>query len=275
MGQAKSRSNNMSGGGGEDRLKTINREVQGEGGNFDEATPWLALESNPEILNAFAYKIGLEDGYEFVDVLAPELIEDHSKVKALVLLFPCTERIYEFRSKEEAHIRQKNLENYLEQSKHMFFLEQISAFGNACGTIATLHVLCNVDAVKGDSAIASFKKKTEKLKPNEIGKVLVNEPSLKASSDVAAESEVAQTACPSRDGPDLDHHFVAFVKDQKDQLWELDGTKIEPILHKQATSKHTFFNDAMQVVRQNFMQLEPALIEFSLCALVEKSGVDE
>ena len=253
----------------EDRLKTINREVYGEKGGFNQSTPWLALESNPEVLNSFAHKVGLENSYEFIDVLSPELIEDHSKVKALVLLFPCTETIYKFRSQEERAIRSGDLEQYLKRSEHIFFLEQISAFGNACGTIATLHVLSNLDAVKPGSAIRNFKEKTKSLKPSEIGKVLVNEPTLKASSDGAAQSDEAQTTCPARNGPDLDHHFAAFLSDNRGQLWELDGTKIGPIFHK-ATSPETFLNDAMNVVRQNFMQLEPELIEFSLCALVQK-----
>ena len=34
----------------------------------------LALESNPEVLNTFACKIGLAPGMEFIDVLAPELL---------------------------------------------------------------------------------------------------------------------------------------------------------------------------------------------------------
>jgi hypothetical protein len=32
------------------------------------ASPWLPLESNPDVLNAFATRVGLPEGWEFVDV---------------------------------------------------------------------------------------------------------------------------------------------------------------------------------------------------------------
>ena len=206
-------------------------------------------------------------------MISPDLIENHSKVVALILLFPCTENIYQFRAEEEKRILKQNedinFKNYFEQSKHLFFLEQISSFGNACGTIATLHVLSNVNVMKPDSSAENFKEKTKHLKPKDKGKALVGEEMLKASSDIAAESLVAQTECPSRDGPELDHHFVGFIYDEEYTIWELDGTKCCPIMHGK-TSQRNFLNDTMNVIRNNFMSLEPDLIEFSLCALVTK-----
>ena len=254
----------------EDRLKTVNRGIKENEKEEDSGTAWLPLESNPDLFNEFAIKIGLKKNvYEFIDVPAPELIEDHSKVEALILLFPCTERIYEFRGNEEKMIKQNDLKKYLEISKHLFFLEQISEFGNACGTIALLHVLSNLNVMNSDSCVTSFKEKTNHLNPHERGKELVKEPSLKVSSDTAAESDAAQTECPSRDGPDLDHHFVSFVYDKDNTIWELDGTKCGPIMHGK-TNQDQFLNDAMNVIRNNFMSLEPDLIEFVLCALVSK-----
>ena len=77
-------------------------------------------------------------------------------------------------------------------------------------------------------------------------------------------------ACPSRDGPDLDHHFVAFVQ-VDGVLWEVDGTKWSPI-HHGATQPASFVRDAFGVVQKNFMKVEPDSIEFSLVALVKKQS---
>ena len=78
----------------EDRLKTVNRELQdNQKKDHQDDTSWLPLESNPDIFNIFATKIGLKEDYEFIDVISPDLIKNHSKVVALILLFPCTEKI--------------------------------------------------------------------------------------------------------------------------------------------------------------------------------------
>ncbi len=258
-----------------DRLKEINDTVRANGqgnGKFNADTPWLALESNPDVLNEFSLSIGMHKSFEFVDVLHPTLLPNPSKVVALVLLFPCTDEIYGYREVEQKLIIDKHgggdINLYLEKTKHLFFLEQIPSFGNACGTIATLHVLCNLDdeSIEEKSAVKNFKDKTLTCDPSTRGKVLSNEPTLKCSSDNSAQSENAQTNCPDRDGPDLDHHFVAFIRDKSNALFELDGTKFGPILHGD-TSEETFVNDAFDVIRQNFMSKNPELIQFSVLAL--------
>ena len=96
--------------------------------------------------------------------------------------------------------------------------------------------------------------------------------SLKSASDETAVSAAAQTACPSRDGPALDHHFAAFVKATVAgslHLVELDGTKPFPVDHG-GTSAETFMRDVGRVVREQFMELDPECIEFSCLALVRK-----
>jgi ubiquitin carboxyl-terminal hydrolase L3 len=263
-----------------DRLKIINKTVRENGDDdkngdgFNEDTPWLALESNPEILNEFSLSIGMSKSYEFIDVLHPSLLPNPSNVFALVLLFPCTDEIYTYREIEQKEIIQKygngKTKTYLEKTKHLFFLEQVASFGNACGTIATLHVLCNLDeGIEEKSAIKHFKDKTLTCNPSTRGKVLSNTKSLKCQSDNSAQSDNAQTNCPDRDGPDLDHHFVAFIRDDDDCLFELDGTKFGPILHGN-TSQETFVQDAFHVIQTNFMNKNPELIQFSVLALVKK-----
>ena len=47
----------------------------------------------------------------------------------------------------------------------------------------------------------------------------------RASSDLCAASERAQTALPEREGPPLDHHFAAFVRSRPWGWWLVMGKK--------------------------------------------------
>ena len=81
----------------------------------------------------------------------------------------------------------------------------------------------------------------------------------------------AQTALPDRHGPDLDHHYCAFVpyttSAGKVHVVELDGTKGGPVDHGPIPASSTFLEGAGSVVQAKFMSIEPGSIEFSLMAL--------
>ena len=88
-----------------DRLKSINDELRGK--DLD-AGPWLPLESNPDVFTSFARKVGLPEPWQFVDIfgLDPEMLGMiPGPVAAVVVLFPCTERIYAARAAEDRALR--------------------------------------------------------------------------------------------------------------------------------------------------------------------------
>ena len=105
---------------------------------------------------------------------------------AVILLFPCTERIYAARAAEEAQLRKRLVDvvdyshshsdsrvakrgvadadivkaeargggcvmgrrrqtGLTEAAQQAFHVEQVASFGNACGTIACIHTLANLD----------------------------------------------------------------------------------------------------------------------------------
>mmetsp|Transcript_46221 Transcript_46221/g.62880 ORF Transcript_46221/g.62880 Transcript_46221/m.62880 type:complete len:94 (+) Transcript_46221:350-631(+) len=81
----------------------------------------------------------------------------------------------------------------------------------------------------------------------------------------------AQTTCPARDGPDLDHHFTTFVLGPRGNcLLELDGTKWAPVDHGPVEG-HNVLETAAAVIRGKFMAVEPGSIEFSMMALCRSS----
>lgn len=293
-----------------DRLASINNELRKKSAKELQATPWLPLESNPQILNAFAKRVGLPPGWEFVDVpsIEPELLPMFlpNPCCAFILLFPCTTNIYRHRREEEQRLKagasamakQTSSKGTPAQGKtpvplpttatrpicsdgspspvgKVFHLVQHAEFGNACGTVAAVHVLSNIEhcvgtGVMNDKPMGKFIQMNKDKTPSEKGKALFKEESLKESSDAAAQDVAAQTACPDRNGPDLDHHFVAFVcvpSPGGARVVELDGTKWAPVDHG-ATTPDSFVHDTLNAIRKNFMAVEPDSIEFTLVALM-------
>ena len=147
-----------------DRLAELNAELIRRGeANPETSSPWLPLESNPEVFTAFARRIGVPAPWSFYDVfgLDPDLLALLPRpTVALILLFPCSPAIYQQRHEEEIQTRAEAAAGSLppEQSEAQsaaFHLEQHASFGNACGTIAAVHAITNSrDAMAQDAADA-------------------------------------------------------------------------------------------------------------------------
>jgi len=250
-----------------DPLRTVPVQSQG---------PWLPLESNPELLNDAGRRWGLPDGYHFEEVLGmdPMLLSMVSApAVAVVLLFPCTEKIYSHRLKQDLQLQASGKTRDAVEPG-IFFLTQHAEFGNACGTIAAVHAITNgcSTTLQPSTPIGTFAAANTGQPPSVVGRALLDCEPLKSSSDAVAQSAEAQTACPSRDGPDLDHHFVAFVRSPTGRLLELDGTKRCPVDHGPVSSLESLLVDAAAAVQSQFMAVEPDSIEFSLMALVKSSA---
>lgn len=245
-----------------DPLDFVNNEASGS-----DQSAWLALESNPKVFNEFAKKVGLADRFEFVDYYGPGIMQQ--PVLAFLLLFPFSDNMFDHRQKQEDALQE--IPDYLDRSKHLCFVKQVSGFGNACGTIACLHVCLNTHGSMDETTpLGSFRKSSNSSTPQERGEMLHQLDAFKCVSDSAAVSSEAQTAVPDRDGVELDHHFVAFIWDVKsERIFELDGTKFGPIDHG-PSSLEDFEENTWEVIQKNFMQVEPDSLEFSLMALTCK-----
>jgi len=224
---------------------------------------WVPLESNPDMLNDFAWKVGLPKDYEFVDVFStdPELLVMVPPERlAVTLLFKSSSNIRKFKEEQNKRIEAEGQK----LSADLVYLKQY--VGNACGTIACLHSIGNNSEVLGlseESPIGKFLKTIKGKAPKDAGLALVDATDLHSASEASARG--GQTAAPEATA-DVDAHFICFVEKDGD-LYELDGNKAFPINH--GPTAGDLLGTAAQVIKAKFMDQDPESVEFNMMALVK------
>jgi len=232
---------------------------------------WIPLESNPELFNNWAHKVGLvESDSEFVDIygLDDDLLDLVPKpVKAVILLFPIRGKLEELRKAEEVEIEGKG---QVPIDPTVFWIKQ--TISNACGTIGLLHALTNAQVVfEPMSPITQFIDACQDKTPLERAEFL-------ESTDLFADIHAAlaasgQTAVPNN--LDTDLHFTCFVQapeasareaeistDER-RLIELDGGRAGPVDRGASTD---LLKDVAKYVKENILPKAQSL-EFNMIAL--------
>eukprot|EP00197_Chlamydomonas_leiostraca_P006148 CAMPEP_0202860686 /NCGR_PEP_ID=MMETSP1391-20130828/2315_1 /ASSEMBLY_ACC=CAM_ASM_000867 /TAXON_ID=1034604 /ORGANISM="Chlamydomonas leiostraca, Strain SAG 11-49" /LENGTH=242 /DNA_ID=CAMNT_0049539909 /DNA_START=41 /DNA_END=769 /DNA_ORIENTATION=+ len=238
---------------------------------------WVPLESNPEVLTQFASKLGIDTSkYSFTDIygLDPDLLAMVPKpVLAVIMCFPITEKSEATQKKEDEEQAAIAAGGGIPPATGVLYMKQ--TIGNACGTIAVLHSLCNNTAAlapEAGSFVDEFLKATEGMTWEARGKYLEEPPeggpNIEAAHQAAA--AVGDTAPPSED-EEVALHFVAFVH-QGGHLWQLDGRRAGPVYHG-STSADTLLEDAAGVVAQ-FVARAEGSVNFNLIALAAAGGDD-
>jgi len=232
---------------------------------------WLPLESNPQMLNTFLLRMGVE-GVQFVDVwgLDPDLLQMVPQpCHALCLLYPC--------KKVNAARREmySGSDRYKLSSPGVFYLKQHDKSGNACGTIALIHSIAN--APKGtvrfaaDSYLGNFIESNRGKDANEVGNALCDAKTIQSASD--AEAQGGETSTPAR-GEAVDHHFIALScihMEDGMHLVELDG-RLPGIVDHGIVTGDSFLLEAGKVIRDQYMAMDPESISFNVVALCSALG---
>lgn len=226
----------------------------------------------------------------------------------VILLFPCTEPIFAERKIQQRQLLHlKKSSTISSASKKAYHVHQVAEFGNACGTIASVHALINGEAIydgKGGS-LHEFCQGHQNDSPQERGKALLQTSALRSTSDQSASHSAAQTSVPDRHGPELDHHFVAFspimvgksknggkiMDDKTTHVVELDGTKVIPVDHgsiaqilekyddvveeTKPLKQRRFLRAVAKIIQERYMNLDPDNIEFTMMALCKLPPKEE
>jgi len=254
--------------------------------NESKMNRWFALESNPEVMNQYAEKLGLNTSKSaFFDVLSTEgtdfiyvmrssdeiltililllqilewaLDMVPKPIFAVVMLFPINNKTEEIRLEEEQRI----ISTGQILSPNIYFMKQ--TVDNACGTVGIFHALGNARneiEIREGSYLDKFFSRTCNMNPNVIADYFAHDDELEATHESAA---VAGQSAPQQD--DVDTHFICFSC-VDGHLYELDGRKNFPINHG-VSSQDTLLQDSCRVVRERFMAVNPEEMRFTILAL--------
>ena len=227
----------------------------------EDAKHWFPLESNPEVINKFVSEMGYDTSeYSFSDLYSTDdwaLAMVPSPLKAIVMLFPCTENQEAHRIAQAADIDA----NGQVVSENVFHISQY--IGNACGTIGILHSICNSTDkekyIRSGSYLDKFLSNTSSMTTaDDVGTYLEKDTALEEVHQVAAaEGQSDQIA----EGDDCNFHFICFTP-VDGHLYELDGRKKYPINHG-VTSEESFLLDSCRVIKE-FMDRDPGETRFTL-----------
>ena len=131
---------------------------------------WLPLESNPEVMSAFAHTLGLPSDVGFHDILGfdPDLLAMVPQpVHAVLLLFPITPTSEKAKDEEAEALAKPGAVN--DVSEGVYYMRQ--TIGNACGTIGVLHAVGNnldkYPQMDPESYFAKFFAATSAMSPEE------------------------------------------------------------------------------------------------------------
>ncbi|KAF3764838.1 hypothetical protein M406DRAFT_70650 [Cryphonectria parasitica EP155] len=190
---------------------------------------WVMLENNPEVMNALAKKLGLSDELEFYDVYSldePELLGLIPRpAYALLVIIPMNEAWLRERSAED-----ENKQDYAgagEGEPVIWFKQTI---GNACGSIGLLHSVINGPAAQfilPGSDLEKIRRDAIPLTMADRAKMLYDSQPFEAAH--AAVANLGDTIPGAPVEGHTGHHFVSFVKGTDGHLWELEGSRKNPI----------------------------------------------
>jgi len=148
-------------------------------------------------------------------------------------------------------------------SDKVYYMKQ--TVGNACGTIALLHALGNVNSdeypSEEESFLKDFLQKTKDKAPEEIAEILENDEGVEeVHSEAADGGQTRQVSLEEQ----VNTHFIC-LSHIDGHLYELDGRKNYPINHG-VSSSETLLTDACRVVKQ-MMERDPGELRFTMTVL--------
>lgn len=181
---------------------------------------WPPLESNPEIFTEYMTKMGMSDKWAFGELFGFDEDLLAFLPQPVLAVIVNMERLQKGNDKARGDM----------ETACSYYMKQTNKLDNACGVIACLHAIYNnpkqVELTEG-KPLANYLSTVKDQSAADRATTLEGFTEFQeAHKSFAAEgqSNLAQTQS------DVKHHFIAFVKNEKGQLVELDGTKQGPLV---------------------------------------------
>ncbi len=179
-------------------------------------------------MTRLAHELGLSQSLQFHEVYSltePALLEFLPRpAHALLLVFPVTDTYEKFRTQEDSAL--SDYSGSGSEEPVVWFKQTIR---NACGLIGLLHIITNGEAreqIQAGSDLEKLLREALPLDPVKRADLLYQSKSLEAAHSTAAAS--GDSTAPDANAA-VDLHFVAFIKDKQNNLWELDGRRKGPL----------------------------------------------
>ena len=243
-------------------------------------------------MTSLVQKLGLSPALAFHDVWSiddPEVLSFVPRpANALLLVFPVSKSYETFRMQEDAD--KSDYEGT--GSEPVIWYKQ--TIRNACGLIGILHAVSNGSArnligmlasqrieqiadkviPEQDSDLYKLIKDATPLGPIERADLLYNSTALESAHENAASQ--GQSEAPGAND-EIDLHFVCFLKDEKNHLWEMDGRRKGPLDRGQlGETEDVLSENALDLGPRKFIQREIATsggeLRFSLITLAPSFG---
>lgn len=225
---------------------------------------WMPLESNPKVLSKYLKKLGFDSRFAVHELLSlePWALEMVPKpAQAVFLLFPI--------GKETEAARKAEAEAPAEMQPPENVIHMKQLVGNACGTIAVVHVMGNlcregVATAEPSSWLEKFLCSYENgMTSEDVGTLLEEDTAIEAAhEDAERESEASR-----HHASNANLHFISFVNVQG-MVLELDGRREAPVARGRiADHGGDFLEAAVAAIQKHYMNVSPDALRFNMIAL--------
>eukprot|EP00927_Polykrikos_kofoidii_P063803 TRINITY_DN58707_c0_g1_i1.p1 TRINITY_DN58707_c0_g1~~TRINITY_DN58707_c0_g1_i1.p1 ORF type:complete len:480 (+),score=63.05 TRINITY_DN58707_c0_g1_i1:37-1440(+) len=225
---------------------------------------WMPLESNPKVVGKYLRKLGFDSRFAVHELLSlePWALEMVPKpAQAVFLLFPISKET------EAARKAESPVAAEVQPLNDVIHMKQL--IGNACGTIAVVHVMGNlcrqgVASAEPASWLDRFLNAyTHGMTSDDVGTLLEEDAAIEAAHDEAErESEASR-----HHASNANLHFIAFVNLQGVVI-ELDGRRDGPVARgRVADFGGDFLEAAVTAIRVHYMNVSPDALRFNMMAL--------
>ena len=209
---------------------------------------WPPLESDPKIFNDYFHSIGLKQDVYFKEVISLVDISSFLSISGPLLGLILNFSREELTEEEKEKIKNK----YPTISDVPYFMKQTHELDNACGLIASLHVMANCKNGKmefnPDSVLENFFKNAKNLNPIERAHLLENDEKFKKAHKHF--SDKGQTDIKKEVKNDYVGHYIAFVN-IGGKLVEFDGIRDCPRIIKEGIDDKNFLDlTAEEILRR-------------------------
>lgn len=198
------------------------------------------------------------DRVEFIDVFDPSMIEG-SDVLGLLFVFPITP-VFEKVSQDG--------ESDVKITEKFWFTKQ--TVGNACGTIALLHLFCNLDngCFPMEGILKDFYFNCTEKSPQERASVLESE------DRIAEAHQKAETEGQSGHEDKVEEHYICIMphyeKGKLRKIVELDGRRDGPVAYD--AEANIFVDAAFKHINKRYFSVDPQEYRFCVIAAVTKGS---